>query len=259
MIKKAHIFVYFISTFLFSTAGLAQKQDTINNSLKNNNSYGLRVGLDLKRITQTITNKNFRGFEIVGDYRLTKNIYIAGEIGTEKKTIEDDPISITASGNYFRAGLDYNVHKNLIGMRNLVYIGFRYGYANFEQKVDSYSIATEDAFFPSNQIVGNLKDTGLSTHWAEFVFGLKTEVLNNVFLGMSIAVQTKFLEDKPKGFDNLYIPGFGKTNDFSSFSAGFNYFISYYIPLYKVTEKKIPKKDPKLEEEIIEEIPNNKE
>ena len=49
--------------------------------------------------------------------------------------------------------------------------------------------------------------------------------------------QYKFIEEKPDGFDNLYIPGFGTTNDFSDFSAGFNYFISYYIPLYKKKAK----------------------
>ncbi len=34
-------------------------------------------------------------------------------------------------------------------------------------------------------------------------------------------------------FDNLYIPGFNRTYDFSEFGAGFGYGISYLIPIYK--------------------------
>jgi hypothetical protein len=54
------------------------------------------------------------------------------------------------------------------------------------------------------------------------------------------------MNNKPSGFDNLYIPGFNRTYD-GSFGVGFNYTVSYFIPLYKkkviVPEiKEVPKK-----------------
>jgi len=239
MTNQIRIFACFISTLLLSGVCLqAQVRDTITNTSKRrNDTYGLRVGVDLKKITQTIIDEDYRGFEVVGDYRLTKKIYLAGEIGNEKNSLSENSISTTTDGSYIKAGIDYNVHKNLIGMRNLVYVGARYGVASFSQQLGSFSVATETAFFPSEQIPGTLDQSGLSAHWLEFLAGLKVEVLDRLFLGMSVAVQFKFIEDTPEGFDNLYIPGFGTTNDFSNFSAGFNYFISYYIPFYKNKSK----------------------
>lgn len=244
MTPQIRIFACFISTWLLSNICLqAQVQDTITNTSKRrNDTYGLRVGVDLKKIIQTFTNEDYRGFEVIGDYRLTKKLYFAGELGNEKNSISETSLSTTTEGSYIKLGVDVNVHKNLIGMRNLIYVGARYGVAAFSQRLDRFSIATETAFFPSQQIAGNFDQSGLSAHWLEFLAGLKVEVLDNLFLGMSVAIQYKFIEEKPDGFDNLYIPGFGTTNDFSDFSAGFNYFISYYIPLYK---KKIKAKKQK--------------
>lgn len=245
MTNLIRISACFISVFLLACISLqAQVQDTIAISTKRrNDTYGLRVGLDLKKITQTLTDSRYKGFEIIGDYRLTKKLYLAGELGTEEKSITDNSVSTTASGGYLKAGIDVNVHKNLIGMRNLIYIGTRYGFGTYSQKLDRFSIATTDSFFPSQQIDGTFDESGLTSHWLEFLAGLKVEILDNLFLGFSVSVQHKIIEDKPEGFDNLYIPGFGTTNDFSNFSAGFNYFISYYLPLYKKKPKKIEEKE----------------
>lgn len=252
MMNPTHIFACFISGWLWLCGSVLHAQNTdnkpntskttiekeeIKTSKRKNDTYGLRAGIDLKKITQTIIDKNYTGFEIVGDYRLTKKLYVATELGNEKNSIVENSLSTTTSGSYIKAGVDINVYNNLVGIRNLIYVGARYGFTNFSQSLDSFSIATENAFFPSEIINGNLKESGLNAHWLEAVAGIKVEVLQNVFLGMSVSVQYKLFDEKPKGFDNLYIPGFGTTNDFSNFSAGFNYFISYYLPLLKKTKK----------------------
>ena len=36
--------------------------------------YGVRVGVDLYRLTRGLYDKNYKGIELVGDYRLTKII-----------------------------------------------------------------------------------------------------------------------------------------------------------------------------------------
>ena len=40
-------------------------------------------------------------------------------------------------------------------------------------------------------------------------------------------------EKQPSGYDNLYIPGFGKTNDIGDYNVGYGYSISYMIPFFK--------------------------
>ena len=62
----------FISVSVFAQDA---KKDTVS---KKTERYGLRVGVDLSKLARTFYEKDYKGLEIVGDYRLTKKIYIAG-------------------------------------------------------------------------------------------------------------------------------------------------------------------------------------
>lgn len=234
--KKIVIYCCFINCFVF--VANAQRQDTIVNNKRLNNTYGLRVGIDLNKLITTATNKNYKGFEINGDYRLTKKWYLAGELGNENRTLREDAINSNTKGSYIRVGADFNAHKNLIGMRNLIFTGFRYGFSTFDQRLNSFTIIQQDSFFENPVRPSNLATDGLTAHWIEFVAGVKTEVLNNIFLGFSVSVRRLVAEQTPNGFDNFFIPGFGRTNDASEFAAGFSYFVSYYLPLYKKKKRK---------------------
>jgi hypothetical protein len=46
--------------------------------------YGLRVGIDLFRLTRAFYDE-YKGLELVGDYRLTKKYFLAAELGNETK------------------------------------------------------------------------------------------------------------------------------------------------------------------------------
>ncbi len=237
-------FVFFISIFCIVGQLIAQEADTTaTKKLRLNNSYGLRVGTDINKIIRTISSDDYRGFEINGDYRLTKKYYAAAEIGTEKITLNENSISTTSNGGYLKVGIDYNAYKNLAGMRNLIFVGARYGVAAFDQKLNNFNIATRNSFFENPQLSSDLSSNGLTAHWAEFLAGLKAEVLNNLFLGFNVSLKLMITEDKPDSFDNTFIPGFGKTNEFSIVGTGFSYFISYYIPLYKKKHKIKKKKE----------------
>ena len=67
--------------------GLSAQETKSNgiDSLIVQKKYGLRVGVDLSKITRSFLDTDYMGFEINGDYRLSKNLYIAAEIGSEKK------------------------------------------------------------------------------------------------------------------------------------------------------------------------------
>lgn len=261
--------IFVISFLLFFGVNLnmlAQQKEnekqrkTKKDTIRLNNSYGLRVGLDLQNIVTSLTNPNFNGIEFMGDYRILDKYYLAAELGFQEKTISETSISTTASGSYLKAGIDYNAYKNLVGLRNLIFVGLRYGYANFSQDLNGYAIATQDDFFDKEYLTDDLlSSSGLSAHWLELIAGLKVEVLNNFYVGFSISVQRNIYDQKPTGFDNHYIPGFGTTNDYGSVSAGYRYFISYYFPLYKRNKKIKTKKQDGDTKEIEEgEIPLEK-
>lgn len=61
-----NILILFLSVGVFAQD---KKTDTIKPKTQR---YGLRLGVDLSKLARTIYDKNYKGLEFVGDYRLTK-------------------------------------------------------------------------------------------------------------------------------------------------------------------------------------------
>lgn len=229
-----HISKYSFSLLwmLCSISIYAQKNDTVVVPPKIER-YGVRVGADLYKLARTFYDKDYQGLELVGDYRLTKRYFLAGELGNENITTKDDQINFTTKGTYFKVGFDYNAHENWLDLENIISIGLRYGVSTFSQEVNSYEIYNPNPYF------GEVPDTqsgqtfdGLSAQWIEVVAGIKTRVFNNFFVGFTLRANKLVSNQKPGSFDNLYIPGFNRTYD-GDFGVGFNYTLTYFIPIYK--------------------------
>ncbi|WP_418262629.1 DUF6048 family protein [Flavobacterium faecale] len=209
-----------------------QKADTIQ-VLPKTNRYGLRLGVDLYKLSRGFYDKNYKGIELVGDYRLTKKYFLAAELGTENKTTDDARLNFTTQGSYLKAGFDYNGYENWLDMENIISIGLRYGFSTFNQELNNYRIYNSSQYFGENQtLTSGQKFNGLTASWVEVVAGLKVQVIRNVFVGFSLRLNTLITNKKPDNFDNLYIPGFNRTYN-GSFGVGFNYTVSYFLPLYK--------------------------
>ncbi len=222
-----------ISIFFFLSCStiFAQLGKSAQDTATYKDRYGLRVGLDVVRPIYSLFSDDTKGFEIVGDYRVAKRLYLATELGYRDQTTQEDFFNFSTKGQYIKAGVDYNAYKNWIGMENMIVVGLRYGFSTFNQSVNQYTI-NADPFVPVvTEPEGNTYD-GLTAHWAELVLGLKVEVLHNVFLGVSFRGNTLISVTKVDNFKNLYIPGFERVfvnnNGFS-----FNYTVSYLIPLYR--------------------------
>lgn len=233
-IKMKHILLFFISFLGFVSISNAQTpSETINDTLNFKEKFGLRVGLDLFKPGRTFIDENYSGFEVMADFRVYKKYYAALELGSEQKTSFDDNLSSKGEGSYFKLGFDYNAHNNWAGLENLIFGGLRYGYSSFSQELIEYQIATDFPFFPPDIREEFIQYEGLNVHWAELIVGIKTEVLNNLFLSINLQLKYRVSEKKPDNFDNLFIPGFGRTYENSKFGAGFGYGISYLIPIFK--------------------------
>jgi len=215
---------------------LIPKTDTIVPVKKDR--YGVRVGVDLYKLTRGLYDGNYKGIELVGDYRLTKKYYLAAELGSEDKKTEDDRLNTNTKGTYIKAGFDYNAYENWLDMENIISIGLRGGFSTFSQRLNSYKIYNAYPYWgempwnPSGE-----EFNGLTASWIEVVTGVKVKVINNIFVGFSLRLNVLITDKKPSdNFENLYIPGFNRTYA-GNFGVGFNYTITYFVPLYKKTVK----------------------
>ncbi|WBL24489.1 DUF6048 family protein [Zunongwangia sp. HGR-M22] len=195
--------------------------------------YGLRVGIDISKLARTFFEDDYTGFLIEGDMRVYKNYYAAAEIGNETLPFNEDEIEVSASGSFIKLGVNYNAYENWAGMENIVFAGLRYGFSTFSQEIEQYRIYTRNNYFEDDIRRDREETTGLTAGWIELMAGFKVEVLNNLFLSANVQLKSRLNESKPSGFDNLTIPGFGRTYDDSKFGIGYGYSISYLIPIFR--------------------------
>jgi len=240
--RHQHIFRFFISlSIIFMSVQLyAQKnekatetvsKDTLNQKVQ---YYGLRLGIDISKPIRSFLDNQYNGLEIVGDFRISNRYYIAAELGNETFTVDKfSNIDVTSKGSYIKAGFNYNAYNNWYGMNNLIYTGLRAGFSTFTQELNTYTISTSNTFFEEDIRTDTREFDRLNATWLEFQLGIQTELLNNFYLGINLQIKNRIIETKPNGFENVYIPGFGKTTDASKFGVGYGYTISYLIPIYK--------------------------
>jgi hypothetical protein len=232
-------FIFSLSLVCVSLLGNAQTKDTAK--VLYPERYGLRLGVDLHKIARTFYEKDYKGFEVVGDYRFTKKIFLAGELGNENKTIEDDRLNFTTKGTYFKVGFDYNSFENWLDMENMIYVGMRYGVSSFSHTLNTYKIYDPTNYYGETIITSGAKFDNLNASWVEVIGGIKAELFNNLYLGFSVRLNYLVSNKKPADFDNLFIPGYNRTYD-GKFGAGFNYTLSYFIPIYKKNKTSKEKK-----------------
>lgn len=240
--KKKLQYTFFISSLMIY-CGFAQHKSMQEPMLQTSEQetyqqrYGLRLGADLSKIVRSFLDKDYQGLEFTADYRWNYRFYLAGEIGKEKKTTHTDYFDFTTNGQYIKFGIDYNTYENWRGMENMIFVGGRYAFALFDQKVDSYTIHNlrnqywqEDIQGRDRSILTNYSNR--TAHWLELVIGMKVELLKNLYAGASIRFST-LLYHKNDDFPNFWIPGVQRVWENTSIGVNYNYTLTYLIPLYK--------------------------
>ncbi|MBW2961346.1 DUF6048 family protein [Mesonia aestuariivivens] len=237
--KKTHIFIFIINFMvLFSVKTYSQENnETIDTTFTYKDKYGIRFGVDFVKVTQSVLDDNYKGFEVMGDYRIYKNYYIAAELGNEDYSYSEPFLVANTSGSYLKAGGNYNFYDNWLGMQNELYAGVRIGFASFSHKLEKYKVYTSDDYFNDDIRVINKNYDNQSSTWVEFQLGIKTEIFNNLFLSAHIQLKNSFTSNELDGFENLYIPGFHRTYQDNSIGVGWGYGISYMIPVSKKERK----------------------
>jgi hypothetical protein len=228
---------YYINIFAFMYFGiLAAQNEVVSDSLASEIRYGIRLGVDLSKPIRMLVEPEYEGLELVADYRLSKNLYVAGELGSESKVINQDAVHFKTAGTYLKLGVDYNVYDNWRGMDNLIIVGLRYGFSQHKQTLLGYTVLHPNRYWNENNqaALTNPKEyDGLNGHWIEFQVGIKAELLRNIYMGISLQMHRLLSDKDPENFENLFIPGFNKVLTDNPYGAGINYTISYQLPLYK--------------------------
>ena len=220
---------------LISFCGFAQDTELPESeidSLRQTN-WGFRVGINILPPLVSIIDKDDQGLEIIADYRFKQNWYLAAELGRESYFGSEDFFDYNTKGNFAKIGVNYNAYNNWLDMNNEIFIGGRYGFANFTQKVTEVTYYNSGTYFPDYAFnPQSAQSDRLNAHWFEMVAGLKVETFKNLFLGVQVAFSKIITEDQPEGFENLFVPGIGRTS-VNNIGTRFSYTISYLIPFKK--------------------------
>ena len=222
---------YFISiiTFLFVNITIGNVK-IANDTLE---KFGIRAGLDLNKIIRSATDEDYAGFSLSGDVRLKESFYVFSEIGNEEKEINSNYINSSVTGTYVKFGVNFKLNND-IRTQNIVYSGLSVGYSNFDQNINSYTIYNTHSIYWGESIINSpINLSNLNAIWIEFIFGMKTEILNNLFLGFELQLKNVIKQKNIQNITNFYIPGFNRTYDSSGLGAGFSYTVSYLIPIVK--------------------------
>lgn len=228
---------YYINFLILLFCGSIWAQnETKSDSLATEIRYGIRLGIDISKPIRMLIEPDYKGLELVGDYRLSRNLFVAAEVGSETKKIDKDAVDFETSGTYVKLGIDYNVYNNWVGMDNLIVVGFRYGFSQHSQTLHGYALLNNDQYWQEDNrisLADPKKFEGLNGHWIELQLGVKAELLQNLYMGISLQMHRLLSDKAPENFENLFIPGFNKVLTDNPYGAGLNYTISYQLPIYK--------------------------
>ena len=152
---------------------------------------------------------------------------------TKNLLSNEDFTNSTSKGSYIKIGLNYNSYNNWLDMNNEIFIGFRYGFATFEQRLNSYQINTSNPICCQHSLIPHLPQrNGLTAHWSELLVGFRAEIYTNIFISFSGSYKIMVSITDPVNFKTHYAPGFNRVYT-SNTGFGFNYTISYLIPFRK--------------------------
>ena len=220
---------YFISTLVtLSCIAIKTNASVSNDSLK---KFGIRIGSDLQKLIKSASSQEYNGISFNADIRFKESIFLFSEIGNEKKIVEYSSVDSEISGNYIKLGLQFKLNRDIIGLRNLIYSSFGLGISSFDQTILRYNIYSDLWGEFTNTDAINLEN--LNANWIEIGFGVKTEILNNLFLGIELQLKNLIYQKNKNDIANFYIPGFNRTYEGSNFGTGFNYSLTYLIPIIK--------------------------
>lgn len=209
-----NIFVFIFSLIMVVSIS-AQSPETVG-------PRAVRIGLDLSRYGFYAAERGFFINEFTIDYTLKNKNFLVVDFGTISGSVESDSYSLSSNGFYSRVGIDRNF---LSHPTDVLSMGARLGFSNY--KYSPGDVVFQDPFW--GDYSEDIDPQSGSAFWIEAVFGIKTEIFRNFFLGWSARARVMLISSKLEYFSDYKVPGFGTTK--GSISPGFGFYVYYRFPL----------------------------
>ena len=163
------IFICLIFNYSFSQE---EQEEVIEDSLKIEEKYGIRIGLDLSKQVRMLT-EDYKGISFYSDFRIKERLFIVTEIGNDDKKIFNENINANFKGSYLKAGFNYNFYNNPPGLENEIYFGFRFATSSFKSEVFDYLVYDFDKYWENGRIDEYKEFKNLNANWFELILGFK--------------------------------------------------------------------------------------
>lgn len=197
----------------------------------------LKLGWDVSNLIIGALSSSRTGIDFSADYTLKKNLFGIVELGQNNYNETSDQLDYFSEGMYFRLGFDSKMGESeRNSSRDIFYLGARYAFATFEQRLENYQI--NSSYWPPSTVAETVFDS--QAHWLEAIAGFKVEVIKNMYLGLGLRFKFMILQSGDETMKPApYIPGYGKTA--GAIIVGFNYNVYYNLPFNY--SKKTPKRE----------------
>ncbi|MCB2194245.1 MAG: hypothetical protein KQH79_00200 [Bacteroidetes bacterium] len=183
---------------------------------------GVKLGVNVGRFSDYLFKPERFSYEGSVDFNLSHKFFGVIEAGYSEIALEEENYNYNSEGYFYKVGMDYNMLKkhptDYLGM------GFRLGRADFSHSANNVLI--DDQHWNAETLTIDSKS--YNTYWLEVSFGIKGELLKNVYFGWSALVRISVAGRKDGQFQAIDIPGFGKGEN--NINLGANYYIYYQIP-----------------------------
>jgi len=231
-ILKMLKYILSLSLFVFCFTARAQNEEKEltkeEKKLENKGNPGIAIGIDLAPFVTHLFSEERFGVEANARYTVNLKWQGVAEIGYENVEIDDEKMTYSSNGSFIRLGGDYNLFKiDEVGNNDNILLGLRYGLAIQDHECPRYTI--NEGYW--GDYVGALGSSTVGSHWVEFVFGLRSEVLTNFYMGWSVRVKKIINVGTDSVLEPYSIPGYGRRDN--STNLGFTYTLEYQIPFKK--------------------------
>ncbi len=220
----------FISLFLVPCLVKGQDSKKDSESKRDKQVQGITVGINFEGPIGRFFDTDRSAFSAVTHINVSPGLFFRGEAGFENLVFsaeneEDRNYSYESNGSFLKAGMLYDFFSvDEKGNNDNIFVGLNYGFALQEHRAGNYIIpngywadyhGSESAYF-------------LNTHWLEVFAGPRTELLKNLYMGWTVNLRVKVLQNNPEVLQPYSIPGFGSGDN--TVNVGFSYVIEYMIP-----------------------------
>jgi hypothetical protein len=244
MLKYIFLFNCVLFSFLAINVALAQEKDTVSVAIEEKEPkepfefylHSIKVGGDISYPILMGFNGNLVRFEANSEFNFSNRFILTADVGYSDNTSVPETLEFEYknTGFYARVGMDYNLMHNKF-KDNAIFIGLRYGQANFEHSLSYNLDSTVWSTDPTKLGSIQKSETGLKVSWVELTTGLRVRVWKSFYTGYTLRVQFRTSLKDGEVISAKELPGFGSNN--SSSNLRFNYHIFYQLPFGRNSKK----------------------